>query len=316
MAKRVITVFGSTGNQGGAIVRTFLSDPKLKNEWAVRGVTRDVSKDSAKALASLGVEVVAADIRDKNSVLDAIKGSHTVFAVTNYWEKLDFDDEVQQGKNLAEAAKEAGVHHFIWSSLINVTKLSNGSLPHVYHFDSKAKVEEYVRELAIPATFFMPGFYMPNLPAQMLSQNPPQNYWSLALPIPSDAPIPLYDPGDTGKYIKAAVLNREKLLGQHILAATEYKTGQEILNDFKEVFPEAGKSATYIELSEKTFKETMTGSGSPEFVATEMYENMRLMADFGYYGGDSLTPTHSVVEDDLTTWKEFAKSSKPFAMLH
>ncbi|KAJ0267487.1 hypothetical protein COL940_014324 [Colletotrichum noveboracense] len=309
MTKRVITVFGSTGNQGGAIVRTFLNDPKLKNEWAVRGVTRDVSKGSAKALASLGVEVVAADIRDKDSVFEAIKGSHTVFAVTNYWEKLDFDDEVQQGKNMADAAKEAGVQHFIWSSLINVTKCKIACL-------AKAMVEEYVRELGIPATFFMPGFYMPNLPRQMLSQNPPDNNWALALPIPGDAPIPLYNPEDTGKYIKAAVLNREKMLGQRILAATEYKTGHAIVNDFKEIFPEAGKSATYVELPEKTFKEAMISSGSPEFVATEMYENMRLMADFGYYGGESLDQTHAIVEDTLTTWKDFAKTAKPFAELH
>ncbi len=57
--KKIITVFGATGNQGGAVVVTFLNDPKLKNEWAVRGVTRDVSKESAKKLAHQGVEVVA-----------------------------------------------------------------------------------------------------------------------------------------------------------------------------------------------------------------------------------------------------------------
>lgn len=58
-SKKIITVFGATGKQGGSIVEKFISDPKLKDEWAVRGVTRDVSKDSAKALASRGVEVVS-----------------------------------------------------------------------------------------------------------------------------------------------------------------------------------------------------------------------------------------------------------------
>jgi uncharacterized protein YbjT (DUF2867 family) len=58
-AKRIITVIGATGNQGGAIVNTFLKDPKLNSTWAVRAVTRDVSKESAKKLASQGAEVVA-----------------------------------------------------------------------------------------------------------------------------------------------------------------------------------------------------------------------------------------------------------------
>ncbi|KAK6076895.1 NmrA-like family protein [Seiridium cupressi] len=324
MSKKIITVFGSTGNQGGAVVQTFLNDPKLKAEWAVRGVTRDTTKDSAKKLAKQGVEVVAnqnsngvqADIRDKSSVLKAIEGSHTVFAVTNYWEKLDFDDEVQQGTNMADAAKEAGVQHFIWSSLFNVTKLSKGALPHVYHFDTKAKVEEYVRKLGIPATFFMPGFYMPNLPGQMFRQFPPDNNWTFGLPIPSSAPIPFYDPADTGKYIKAAVLNREKVLSQRILAATEYKTGQETVDAFKSAFPEAGRSAVYFQVPKEIFHKAMTDQGSPDFVATELYENMRLMADFGYYGGESLDWTHGLVEDHLTTWEEFIKTSKPFAGLN
>lgn len=58
-SKRIITVFGATGKQGGAVVQTFLNDPELNSTWTVRAVTRDVSKDSAKALASQGAEVVA-----------------------------------------------------------------------------------------------------------------------------------------------------------------------------------------------------------------------------------------------------------------
>jgi uncharacterized protein YbjT (DUF2867 family) len=58
-AKKIITVFGATGNQGGSVVETFLNDPKLKDEWAIRGITRDVTKDSSRRLAEKGVEVVS-----------------------------------------------------------------------------------------------------------------------------------------------------------------------------------------------------------------------------------------------------------------
>lgn len=58
-AKRVLVVFGATGGQGGSVVKSILGDPKLSANWTVRGVTRDVSKPSAKALEAQGAETVA-----------------------------------------------------------------------------------------------------------------------------------------------------------------------------------------------------------------------------------------------------------------
>lgn len=60
--KKVLVVFGATGGQGGSVVKAVLGDPKMREEWTVRGVTRDVSKPSAKALESLGAETVAVSI--------------------------------------------------------------------------------------------------------------------------------------------------------------------------------------------------------------------------------------------------------------
>ncbi|KAI1849055.1 hypothetical protein JX265_011281 [Neoarthrinium moseri] len=311
--KKIITVFGATGNQGGSVVETFLSDPKLKNDWSVRGITRDVTKDSSKKLAEKGVEVVSADLNDKASVVAALKNSYAVFAVTNYWEKLDMELEIQQGKNIADAAKETGVKLLIWSSLYNVTKHSNGVLAHVYHFDSKALVEDYIRELGIPATFFMPGFYMTNLPGAMFRPSPPDDAWTLGMPIPATSVIPMYLPSDTGKYIKAAVLNEDKVLGKHILGATAYMTGQEVVDGFKQAFPESGKTARFFDVPEDMFRGFLKGQGSPDFVVDEMHQNMRLMNEFGYYFGEPLDFTHGLVEDRLTTWEEYARSAAGFA---
>ncbi|KAI1267622.1 NmrA-like family protein [Xylariaceae sp. FL1019] len=303
-AKRIITIFGATGNQGGAIVKTFLNDPALKDSWTIRAVTRDVSKDSAKKLAAPGVKVVAADLNDKASIVKALAGADTAFAVTNYWEKMDMKLEEQQGRNIADAAKETGLKHLIWSSLLNIEKLTNGKLAHVYHFDSKANVEEYIRELGIPATFFMPGFYMPNISGGMLSKQG-DNY-VLSMPIAASSPIPLYDPADTGKYIKAIVQNKEALLGKRFLGATEYLTAQEVLDTFKSLYPEAGKTAGYYELPKEAFYGYMSSTGMPPHAVDEMYENMVLMQDFGYYGGEPLDESHKYVEDELTSWGQYA----------
>jgi uncharacterized protein YbjT (DUF2867 family) len=78
--------------------------------------------------------------------------------------------EVAQGKAVADAARAAGVSLFIWSSLPNVTKFSNGELTTVHHFDSKAKVEEYIRTLSFPSSvFIMTAFFMQNISSPIVA---------------------------------------------------------------------------------------------------------------------------------------------------
>lgn len=86
------------------------------------------------------------------------------------WESRDAAVEVAQGKAVADAARAAGVSLFIWSSLPNVTKFSNGELTTVHHFDSKAKVEEYIRTLSFPSSvFIMTAFFMQNISSPIVA---------------------------------------------------------------------------------------------------------------------------------------------------
>ncbi|XXG99715.1 hypothetical protein Hte_006056 [Hypoxylon texense] len=282
--KRIITVFGATGAQGGGVVSTFLNDFELSSKWTVRAVTRDASKDSAKKLAEQGANVVEADLNDPGSLVRAVKGSDAVFGVTNYWEKASAELEVEQ--------------------------VSNGKLPNVYHFDSKAKVEEYVRELGIPATFFMPGFYMTTFPKELFKPQPPENRWTLALPITSSAAMPIFHPRDTGKYVKAILLNAEESLGKRILGATDYVTMQEVVDGFGKVFPVAGELARFFQVPEDVFRGLLKGKELPDYVVAELYENLRLAEEFGYFGGTALDP--GFVKDRLTTWEEYAREAEEF----
>jgi uncharacterized protein YbjT (DUF2867 family) len=134
----------------------------------------------------------------KSSVKNAIAESHTVFLVTNYWESMNPDTELSQGKNVADAAKESGVSNLIFSSLLNVTETTSGRLPHVPHFDGKAKIEQYIRSTGIPCTFVLPGYFMSNY-LEMLRRNDDGSY-TLAYPVSEEAKFPLFDAADdTGK---------------------------------------------------------------------------------------------------------------------
>lgn len=61
--KKIVTVFGATGIQGGSVIRSILADSTASSRFALRGITRDVSKPASKALVQQGVEVIA--VRNK-----------------------------------------------------------------------------------------------------------------------------------------------------------------------------------------------------------------------------------------------------------
>ena len=104
MSRPIIAIFGATGKQGGSVIKSILGDSATASKYTLRGITRDVSKPAAKALTEQGVEMVAADLNDQASVQKAVEGAYGVFAVTDYWAKMDGPLEIRQGKAMADAA--------------------------------------------------------------------------------------------------------------------------------------------------------------------------------------------------------------------
>ena len=272
--------------------------------------------------------------------MKALDGAHSVYAMTNYWEKLDHELEIQQGKNVADVSKvrttkhgqflelrnifksihsplvgsiqEVGVQHLIFSTLVNVNELSSGKFPNVYHFDSKATIEQYVRSLGIPASFFMPGFYMSNLDNTFRPSPREPHAYTLALPMPPTTPIPYFDAADdTGKIVKAMIMKKDQVLGKNILAASAYYEVEEVASTFAKVKPEAGKGAQMVTIDKDTFKGYLAMAGLPEFAQEELYENMAFMNEFGYYGKKSLNDSLAILDEKPTSLAEyFEKSSK------
>jgi len=166
--KKVIAVVGATGTQGGGLAQAILADPN--GGFAVRAITRNTGKDQAKALAAKGAEVVQANLDDVESLKKAFAGAYGVYGVTNFWEHFSAEKEKAQAKNIADAAKAAGVKHVIWSTLEDTRKLMDPSdkrMPmlqekyRVAHFDAKAEADAYFKGL--PVTYLVTSFYWDNL---------------------------------------------------------------------------------------------------------------------------------------------------------
>jgi len=169
-SKKIITVFGATGAQGGGLVRAILSDPN--SEFTVRAVTRDAGSDKSKALAAMGAEVVEADLAHPEKVLAAMQGAYGAFCVTFFWAHFSPEQEAAEAKVMADSAKAAGVQHVIWSTLEDTrlhVPLHDDRMPtlmgkyKVPHFDSKGESNRFFTEAGVPTTMLLTTFYWENL---------------------------------------------------------------------------------------------------------------------------------------------------------
>src|SRR3954451_14097527 len=167
--KKIIAVVGATGAQGGGLVRAITSDPN--GPFTARAITRDVNSDKARELAALGAEVVAGDVDDAASLRRAFEGAYGAYCVTFFWDHFSPEKEQAQARAMAEAARDAGVKHVIWSTLEDTRKwvpLSDDRMPtlmgkyKVPHFDAKGEADQIFTELGVPTTFLLTSFYWDN----------------------------------------------------------------------------------------------------------------------------------------------------------
>jgi len=197
--QKLIAVVGSTGQQGGAVVRALQASGQFK----IRALTRDPAKHP-----KLAGEVVAADLNRPDTLKAAFAGAHGVFLVTNAWEAGR--GESRQALDAVKAAKDAGVRHFIWSTLPDVETISGGTID-VPHFTDKANVERVVREAGFAYhTFVIAPFYYQNLLGALTPQKQADGTVGWALPLdPEKRVIHMGDITEIGRIVAGAFAQPE-----------------------------------------------------------------------------------------------------------
>lgn len=220
--KKLIAVIGATGQQGGAVVRALKAGGKFK----VRALSRDPSK-----LPGIGDEAVQADLNRPETLKAAFKGAHGVFLVTNAWEKGA--DEIVQATAAVRAAKEAGVKHFVWSTLPNVEEISAGKFK-VHHFTNKAKVDEIVEKAGFEYhTFVIAPFFYQNLAGSvMAAQKQADGSLGWTLPLDPDARcIHMGDITQLGNIVAGAFARPEEAgHGEYLPLVGDFMSFNEIID--------------------------------------------------------------------------------------
>src|SRR5712672_2825712 len=198
--KKLIAVIGATGQQGGSVLRALQASSQFK----VRSLTRNPEKHR-----ELADEVVKADLNRPETLQAAFEGAHGVFLVTNSLE--EGSNELKQATAAERAAKDAGVKHFIWSTLPDVEAISGGKF-NVPHFTGKAKIDRVVKDEGFENyAFVIAPFYYQNLAGALGPQKQADGSMAWALPLdPTLRVIHMGDINELGDIVAGAFAHADE----------------------------------------------------------------------------------------------------------
>lgn len=256
--KKIIVIFGATGAQGGGLARAILNDSS--SEFTVRAVTRDVNSDKAKDLAAMGAEVVRGNVDDAASMKDVLKDAHGAYFVTFFWAHFSAEKETAEARNMAAAAKEAGLKHVIWSTLEDVRRyvpLSDTSMPtlngkyKVPHFDGKGEADQYFVDAGVPVTFMLASYYWDNLIYfGMGPKRGTDGKLSITFPMGNKKMAGIAS-GDIGKCAYGIFKKGEELIGKKVGIAGDQLTCEEMAKALSKAL---GEEVTYNEITPEQYR--------------------------------------------------------------
>jgi uncharacterized protein YbjT (DUF2867 family) len=264
---KLIAVIGATGQQGGAVVGALQGSSQFK----VRALSRNPDKHR-----ELADEVVKADLNRPETVRAAFEGAHGVFLVTNFWEKGT--DELAEATTAVRAARDAGVRHFIWSTLPDVEAISGGEF-HVAHFTGKAKIDRIVAEARFSShTFVIAPFYYQNLVGALAPQKQADGSAGWALPLDPDVRcLHMGDIREIGNIVAGAFAHpNEAGNGEYLPLVGDFMSFNEIVDTLNR----QGHNFSVEQVPKEVFAGLFPGG-------TEVAETFSYFQAYTYLGSDS-----------------------------
>ncbi|MEW6051553.1 MAG: NmrA/HSCARG family protein [Candidatus Zixiibacteriota bacterium] len=299
--KKIIAVVGATGAQGGGLVRAILND--RTGGFIARALTRDVNSDKAKELAQLGAEVVAVNVDDPGSLKRAFKGAYGAFCVTFFWDHFSAEKEVAEARSMAEAAKEAGLKHVIWSTLEDTRKwvpLDDNRMPtlqgkyKVPHFDGKGEADKAFAQVGVPTTFLLTSFYWDNfIHFGMGPQKDQSGSFAITFPM-GDKKLPGIAAEDIGRCAYGIFKKGQEYIGKTVGIAGEHLTGTQMAAAFSKA---VGKEVRYNAVEPEVYR----SFGFPG--ADDLGNMFQFKRDFEeYFCGVRQPETAKILNPDLQTF--------------
>ena len=260
-------MIGATGHREARSVRAL----RAAGQFKVRALSRNPGKHR-----ELADEVVEADLERPETLKAAFDGAHGVFLVTNFWEKGT--DEVKQATAAIRAAKDAGVKHFIWSTLPDVEAISGGKF-NVPHFTGKAKIDRIVKEAGfVHHTFVIAPFYYQNLVGTLAPQKQADGSLGWALPLDPDVRcIHMGDISEIGNVVAGAFAHPDQAgNGEYLPLVGDFMS----FNEIADTLNRQGHNFSVNQVPKEVFATLFPG-------AAEIAETFSYFQAHTYLGSDS-----------------------------
>lgn len=301
--KPLIAIVGATSKQGRSVATTLLQSQRFR----VRALTRSKDSPSARALQALGAEIVTVplELDRTKELVGAFEGAAGAFLMTPPIAPPD-TSEAPLGRQLADAAVEAGVGHVVFSTLENVEKISGGT-KYAPHFTDKAKVADYIRGLPVSHSFVMLAFFYTNLLEYYV---PRYDGDTLLLPIylPEDFAAPFVDPlTATGPVVLEIFSHPERYNGKTLPIVGDIISPREMVDTFRRV---TGLKAEY----RNAFSRDGLLQYFPEFAANELLVReilgmVEYAVEYGYFSGEHDLGWSRRLDPDTLNWEQFLRTT-------
>ncbi len=292
--EKLIAVIGATGHQGGGVVRALQASGQFK----VRALTRNPDKHQ-----ELAEEVVEADLGRPETLKAAFEGAHGVFLVTNFQEAGS--DELKQATAAIRAAKDAGVKHFIWSTLPDVEAISGGKF-NVPHFTGKAKIDRVVKDGGFENyTFVIAPFYYQNLAGALAPQKQADGSMGWALPLDPDVRcIHLGDITELGNIVAGAFVQSDRAgNGEYLPLVGDFMSFNEILD----ALSRQGHKISFKQVPKEVFAGFFPGAAE----IAEMFSYWEVHTYLGSDSSDRIALANKIASRQPTKFSTWARLNLP-----
>jgi uncharacterized protein YbjT (DUF2867 family) len=280
--KKIIAVIGATGSQGGGLIRSILAD--TSGGFAARALTRNPDSEKAKELAKLGAEVVKADLDSGPTLRTAFEGCYGAFCVTFFAEHFVPEKELLQAAAMAQAAKQAGLKHVVWSTFEDTRKqvpLADNRIPtlmqkyKVPQFDAKGEANKAFSQFGVPTTYMLTSFYWDNL--IYLSMGPKKDAdGKLAFTLPlGEKRLAGVAADDIGRSAYGVFKKGFDLLGKTVGVAGDHLTGAQMAAAFTKAL---GQEVAYKPMTPDEYRKL--GTPGCEELANEFLYMQEFESDF------------------------------------
>jgi uncharacterized protein YbjT (DUF2867 family) len=244
----MIAVFGATGQTGGEVTRLL----------AAKGVpTRALvhNPEKARILDGLNVEIVPVDLDRPQALEVALRGADKAYFIAP-------GATIQLSEHVYAAAQRAGVRHIVRLSGSFMVDLEAPVQLDRWH----AQAEQALERSGIAYTHLRPSFFMQNVLVLGASG-------TLALPL-GQARINLVDARDSAAVAVAALTSAGHEGQTYAISGPEALTFTEVA---AKLTATAGRTFTYVPLSEAEFAQRLIQQGRPAPLAADLAKEYALI---------------------------------------